>query len=641
MPRTYRLLTAFLGLTGCLGLVITGELNPVMSTGGLAIIPGYYRYLKGRGAAPRWVIGACSLLTLGLFIIDSAVSGDFFLAVGHLTIAFQAIKSYDIKEPWDNLQVYFMSLLQMVIASELSQSIFFGVVFIVFLVTLVAAMVFSHFAKEGQPGKIKLLKPVSLISVAVLFMTVVFFLMMPRTAFTLIGKSHARGMRTSGFADRVDFGSMGEVKLDPSVVMRIELEPNLPAPYYWRGKSLDYFDGKLWKSTVGEKHRVVRSVDEYLLGGYDREAAVKQKIYLEPIDSDIIFGLAEIKAVKVDSFIVLEDGAGALFLSRKAARRAFYTVNSVVRSEVPGVAEARYLQLPADMERIRRLAVGITAGAKTGTEKADLIERYLKKNYSYSLNVSPPRKGTDPIDDFIFHSKKGFCEHYATSMALMLRCLGIPSRIVNGFCGGEANRFGGYIIVRQSDAHSWVEALIDNKWVRLDPTPPVPSSHLRAITLFWDLFKMNWGRYVVGFKGEDQKAILQAMAALFGFAALHLMKAEKLQLLLCLILLPALLLPLVYLIRKAKSLEKMDFVSRKYVSLKKKMARGGFDFSSSTTCEEILNRAEGLQIKEQLREFLKLYQYHRFGCVQMSPEVRRKYVQLLQTIRRGLKRKFP
>ncbi|HSB32144.1 MAG TPA: hypothetical protein VLD55_11135, partial [Candidatus Sulfobium mesophilum] len=83
MPRIYRLLTAFLGLTGCIGIVITGELNPVMTASGLAIVPGYYRYLKGRGTAPKWVIGACSVLTLVVFIFDSVVSGDFFLAVAH------------------------------------------------------------------------------------------------------------------------------------------------------------------------------------------------------------------------------------------------------------------------------------------------------------------------------------------------------------------------------------------------------------------------------------------------------------------------------------------------------------------------------------------------------------------------------
>lgn len=642
MPRIYRLLTAFLGLTGCIGIVITGELNPVMTASGLAIVPGYYRYLKGRGTAPKWVIGACSVLTLVVFIFDSVVSGDFFLAVAHLTITFQAIKSYDLKEPWDHLQVYFMSLLQMVIASELSQSIVFGIVFVVFLIALVAAMVFSHFAKEGRQEKVKLLMPVSLISVAALLLTAAFFLIMPRTAFTFFGKSHAKGMRTSGFTDRVDFGSLGEIKLDPSVVMRIELERNLPPPYYWRGKSLDYFNGKLWQSTVGERHRTVKSGDEYLLGSYDKESAVGQRIYLEPIDSDIIFGLSEMKAIKVDSFFVSEDNANAVFLSRKAARRASYTAYSIVRSEVPGVRDSRYLQLPSGMEKISHLALDITAKAATDRERAILIERYLKRNYTYSLTVASPQKGMNPIEDFIFYSMKGFCEHYATSMVLMLRCMGIPARIVNGFYGGEANEFGGYIIVRQSDAHSWVEALIDNRWTRFDPTPPVPAGHLMAITFFLDWAKMNWARYVVGFQAADQRAILHFLVSPFEFQTfLHLTSAGKLRLLLYLIFLPTVLLSTVYLFRRVWGFERMDFVSRKYVNLKNMMSRWGFALQSSATPEEILNKAQGLTVEGQLREFLELYQRHRFGCIQMGPEARMKYGQLLKRIRKGLKGKFP
>ncbi len=640
MPRTYRLLTAFLGLTGCIGLAITGELNPFMTAGGLAVIPGYYRYLKGRGAAPRWVIGACSVLTLCVFIIDSVVSGDVFLAVGHLTITFQAIKSFDLKEPWDHLQIYFMSLLQMVIASELSQSIVFGIVFIVFLVALVAAMVFSHFVKEGHWGKVKLSRPVFLISIGALFLTAVFFLMMPRTVFTFFGKSHAKGMRTSGFSDRVDFGSMGEIKLDPSVVMRIELERDLPPPYYWRGKSLDYFDGRLWQSTTGERHRTVKSGNEYLLGSYDKESSVGQRIYLEPIDSDIIFGLTEMKAIKVDSFVVLADNADAVFLSRKAARRASYIVYSIVRREVPGVPEAKYLQLPRRMEKIQRLAFDITAKAATDRERATLIERYLKRNYTYSLSVASPKKGVDLIEDFIFYSKRGFCEHYATSMVLMLRCLGIPARIVNGFYGGETNEFGGYIIVRQSDAHSWVEALVDSRWTRFDPTPSVPSRHLAAITLFLDWAKMSWARYVVGFRTEDQRAILHFITSPLGSHALYITNAGKVRLLLYLFLLPALLFSLIYLFRRFVSLKRMDIVSRKYVNLKKAMASRGPTFSSSATPDEILDKAEGLRIAGEVKEFLELYQLHRFGCIHMNPEGRKRYGQLLRKIRRMLKRRF-
>jgi transglutaminase-like putative cysteine protease len=639
MPRTYRLLTAFLGLTGCVGLVITGELNPFMAAGGLAILPGYYRFLKGRGAAPGWVVGMCSVLTLAVFLFDSFVFGDFFIAVAHLTITFQAIKSYDLKEPWDHLQVYFMSLLQMVIASELSQSIIFGVVFIFFLVALVAAMVFSHFVKEGDQGEVRLSRPVAMIALLSVLLTAVLFLSLPRTSFSLLGRSHVKGMRTSGFAERVDFGSFGEVKLDPSVVMRIELTENVPPPYYWRGKSLDFFDGKLWLNTVQNRYRAVKMGDEYQFGSYDRKSAVEQQIYLEPIDSDIIFGLVEMKAIKVDSFFVRSDRGDSVSFSRKAARRAFYTVYSVLSNSVPGVKESRYLQFPPVLKRVRSLARDITSAARTDRERAVLIDRYLKKNYTYSLAVSPPAEGVSPIEDFLFYSKRGFCEHYATSMVLMLRGVGIPSRIVNGFYGGETNKYGGYIIVRQSDAHSWVEALIENRWMRFDPTPSVPSEHLPAITLFMDWVKMNWGRYVVGFKAEDQRSILKFLGSLPGLPALYFLEGGKARPFWYIIPSVLLLFPLIYSVRKVMIRKRQSFVSRKYVILRKAMAGQGRVFARSVTPEEILNEAAGLEAEGEVREFMRLYQEHRFGRRQVSQDERKRYDLLLRSIKRGLKRR--
>lgn len=638
MPRTYKILTAFLGFTGSIGLVLTGEINPIMATGGMAIIPGYYRFLKGGRAAPGWVIGMCSALTLAVFLFDSLVSGDFFIAVAHLTITFQAIKSYDLKEPWDHLQVYFVSLLQMVIASELSQSLLFGVVFILFLVALVAAMVFSHFVKERHEGGVGLLKPIMMISLLSLASTVVLFIALPRKTYTFMGKSHVKGMRTSGFSDRVNFGSMGEIKLDPSVVMRIELGRDLSPPYYWRGMTLDYFDGRLWQNTAHDRYGTVKVGDEYVIGSYDKGSAVEQRIYLEPIDSDIIFGLTEIRGIKVDSFLVRADHADALFLSRKAARSALYTVYSIVRSAVPGVRDSRYLQLPPGLERVQHLARNVTAKGRTDRERAVLIERYLKENYSYSLAVSSPREGIDPVTDFLFYAKKGFCEHYATSMVLMLRGLGIPSRIVNGFYGGERNQYGGYIIVRQSDAHSWVEALIDDKWTRFDPTPAVSSRRLTAVTLFLDSLKMNWERYVVGFRGEDQRTILKSLTALFVYPAAYVMKAGKMRDLWYLVPSSLLLFCLIYVIRRAMGQKRYGVVSQKYVDLRKAIAGAGVTVPFSVTPGEVVSKARGLPVEGEVREFIRLYEEHRFGQKRMGPDDRKRYGSLLMTIKIGLKR---
>jgi hypothetical protein len=142
MLQLYRLLTAVLAFTGCISLVISGEVNPLMSLTGIGLFPGYYRFLRGMPCAPKWAISGCSVLTLFVFFFDALIiSNDYFLAVAHLTITFQAIKSFDLKEPWDHLQVYFMALLQLIIISELIYSIAFGIIFIFFLIAFVSVIV--------------------------------------------------------------------------------------------------------------------------------------------------------------------------------------------------------------------------------------------------------------------------------------------------------------------------------------------------------------------------------------------------------------------------------------------------------------------------------------------------------------------
>jgi transglutaminase-like putative cysteine protease len=638
MPKTYKYLTVVLGVTGCVGLLLTGEINPIMAAGGLAIFPGYYRFLGGREAAPRWVVGLLSLLALTVFVFDSVLSGDVFLAVAHLTITFQAIKSYDLKEPWDHLQVYFMSLLQLVIASEMSQSVIFGAIFVVFLVTLVSAMVFSHFVKEGQGNRLPLGKPIAIISLLSLMTTSAFFVVLPRASYKFLGKSHLKGIKTTGFSDTVDFGSFGKVKLDPTVVMRVELDRNIPPPYYWRGMSLDFFDGFEWRNTEPARKRINRSDDEYILAPYQKSSVIEQKIYLEAIDSDTIFGLAEIKALSVDSFFAQTDSGGAVFLWRKSLRKVNYSVYSTALDRYPGTGGPRYLQLPAGMGRIRELARTITSGARSREEESQKIERYLKTNYAYSLQPPPPKEGRSPVEEFLLYSKKGYCEHFAASMVLMLRSIGIPARVVNGYYGGERNEYGGYIIVRQSDAHSWVEALIGGQWRRFDPTPAVAESRIPSFALLLDSLKMAWARYVVGFRTDDQKAILRAIFSPIASLTIPPVRWGNTRTELYIVTILCIAVGGILLFLRRTIAERYDFASKKYLSLRNIM-KGRGRAGAAVTPGEVLHASQRWGIEKETREFLELYQEHRFGSKVMSPQERARYLLLLKRIKEGLKKR--
>jgi transglutaminase-like putative cysteine protease len=637
MPILYKVITSALALTGCAGLIVTGELNLLMTTGGLAVIPGYYRFFRGNPPAPGWSVGLFSVMTLVVFVFDSfVISADIFLAVAHLTITFQAIKSFDLKDPWDHLQVYFVSLLQLIIASELTHSLLFGVVFVLFMGMLVTAMVFSHFMKEGALGKVSIRRPVFLISVLTLATTVLLFIAVPRTSYKFFGKAHQRGIKTAGFSEKVDFGSFGTVKLDPTVIMRIEMDRDVRGPFYWRGRTLDHFDGVTWKNTISDRYRVFRSGEEYLFFPYERGRALEQNIYLEPIDSDIIFGLGLISGLKAGTFYVMTDSASNVYFSGKSSRRVNYTAYSLMTEGYPGVADVRYLQLPAGAGRIADLARQITAGLKTDREKTLFIEQYLKKTYAYSLTTAAPPGGMSPVEDFLFSSKRGYCEHFAASMVVMLRGLGIPSRIVTGFYGGERNEYGDYIIVRQSDAHSWVEALTEETWKRYDPTPAVPALRPPEALLLLDSVKMFWDRYVVGFSSTDQKRLARKLSLPFTVPSAYVLSLKIRDMKPLLYIFALLLVAGVafFLLFTRYRYRRYGFVTEKYLGLRREMMRRGLRISPFTTSGDIRREAAGSGVSKEVEDFTGLYEEYRFGGKEMGPEERKRYVALLDGIRK-------
>jgi transglutaminase-like putative cysteine protease len=634
MPQIYKFFTALLAFTGCISLIITGGMNPIMIITGAGLFPGYYRFLKGMPPAPKWAIGGFSVLTLIVFLFDSFIlSDDTFLAVAHLTITFQAIKSFDLKEPWDHLQVYFMSLLQLIVASELTNSIVFGIIFLFFLVAFASAMVLSHFVKEGTMGKIPFRSPVFAISLLTLFFTCIFFVSLPRVSGKILGKSHVKSIKTAGFSERVDFGSFGDMKLDPTVVMRVELSKDTGRPYYWRGMTLDYFDGNSWVNTL-EKSRLYKADGLFRVRPFTQEQAIVQKIFLEPMDNDVIFGMSDIAAVEAIGFSLNMDSAHALSLPFKNSKKFNYIVYSIREARPVTENVGKYLQMPASMERVSQLARTITDTDDTTGQKAQKIEQYLIRNFSYSLAVPQPPQDTSPIDDFLFGAKKGYCEHYATAMVFMLRALRIPSRIVTGFAGGEPNEYGQYLIIRQSNAHSWVEAEIDGVWKRFDPTPPVSEGTLSGFSLFIDMMRMNWERYVVAYSISDQREIARFIAFPFHEQGILQARRQWRTFLISVLFLTAGLI-LIRGIVHHLHVKRYGFITRFYLRLRDLIRKRGGTITPSSTPADVRREAIRSDLRGRVSEFIGMYEEYRFGGKSMTQEERTKYQELFTEIRKG------
>ncbi len=172
----------------------------------------------------------------------------------------------------------------------------------------------------------------------------------------------------------------------------------------------------------------------------------------------------------------------------------------------------RYLELPDGVERVAELARTVTASAQTDRERAMAIQTHLRDSgeYTYSLEMPPVEPAESPLDVFLFEARYGHCEYYSTAMAVMLRTLGVPTRNVTGFAGAVYNPYGDYYAVRQGDAHSWVEAYVDERWITFDPTPPArgdlgaADGLLTDFRAIMDAIRTRWNRDVVGYDMRSQ-----------------------------------------------------------------------------------------------------------------------------------------
>jgi transglutaminase-like putative cysteine protease len=353
---------------------------------------------------------------------------------------------------------------------------------------------------------------------ASLLVTLGLFFVIPRIGEATLALTAPSRRMIVGFSDRVELGAIGELEADSSVAMRIrvgdaEMPPYLLSELRWRGVALDYFDGHAW--TLSRRRRAPlgrRPAGEVEPGGIPgRGHLLTQEVFLEPIGTDTLFAVPRAMRVRAPAGVVLVDDMGALSLPH-AASRLEYTVESVVGGRVlerlGSAAQGRFLQLPPVAPRIAALAREITRGSTGPAAAARALTEYLRRDFKYTLTLE--RTTTlEPLEDFLFARRAGNCEYFASALAVMLRSIGIPARVVTGFQRGEWNPYGEYFLVRMSDAHAWVEAHVAGAgWLTFDPSPRDErvTATWGGASLFLDALRLRWHRYIVNWSGQDQLA---------------------------------------------------------------------------------------------------------------------------------------
>lgn len=375
-----------------------------------------------------------------------------------------------------------------------------------------------------------------LILLVILALTVPIFLMLPRVSQGAARHGILATETLTGFSDSVRLGEVGQIKLNPEIVMRVRVRfpRGLGARVLrWRGVTLDRYDGRKWVQS-GTRSQLARKAENFFAVARpaSESEVADQEIFLEPLNISTVF------AAPTPIFVVglaglMRDEGDGLWTIPHPGDKLVYRVYSDIHRPTPGELMAdnssdyseeirdRYLQLPEGFDRrIGELAKVVVRGATTRYEKVLAIERHLRTSYAYSLDMAKVEAG-DPVADFLFNVRQGHCEYFASAMVLMLRSEGIPARLVNGFQMGEYNDSVDIYTVRQSDAHSWVEVLFSTPgsiqsptrdWVAFEPTPAAGLSSydqgwLATFRHYREALEMFWFEKVVGFDTSKQVAM--------------------------------------------------------------------------------------------------------------------------------------
>jgi len=357
------------------------------------------------------------------------------------------------------------------------------------------------------------------------------FLLFPRVPGPFWALPTHAGNAATGLADTVSPGDITALGRSDEVAFRVRFSSAVPEPAerYWRGPVMSYFNGTAWSWRL----RGVGPEDNALPPSTGR--AYDYQITLEPHNRRWLLALES--PVSWDHKDASYSPDWQLINEEPVVDKLSYQARSVTGGSLAVPESERYLQamqhLPASSNpRASTLARKLRGEHSNDRAYLDAILRMFS-NEAFFYTLTPPPLETDPVDSFLFDTRSGFCEHYASAFAVLARAGGIPARLVTGYLGAESNPLGDYWIVRQSDAHAWVEVWLDNRWQRYDPTGAVapervqlgmdgaiPNMGRSALTLARrnalvgqllfsiDAINAAWDKWVLGFGPDAQLALL-------------------------------------------------------------------------------------------------------------------------------------
>ncbi len=488
--------------------------------------------------ALRWTI---------TFIAFAAVAALFKTVVGRdagvaLLSVMLCLKLLELRTLRDAMVTLYLGYFLVIGGFLFSQSIYNGAYLLIVVVLLTAALIALNHPHSSATNNRYYLRYAGQLILQAFPIMVVMFLLFPRLNAPLWSMPLGASGKT-GLSDQIRMGTISSLVESQEVAFRVEFEGPIPAAdqLYWRGPVLWHTDGRLWQRMPYQAE--LSSVPSY----EQRSEAIEYTVTLEGSGYNWLFSLdlptsmpqgLEGSAFIHNDFQLLAKDPVLTKQRYTLASSLDYRTDDIRRHEMINA-----LSLPEGVNR-KTVALGqewMSGGGSHPQIVARALSYYRNNDFYYSRQ--PPLLDVDPVDDFLFNTRRGFCEHYATSFVTLMRAAGVPARVVTGYQGGESNNLGNYLIVRQSNAHAWAEVWLDESgWTRVDPTSNIPVERVedaidsqrfvttdllnavaqnKQFNLFtrsflrmrqvWDSVNHGWNQWVLGFDREQQDRLLRAL----------------------------------------------------------------------------------------------------------------------------------
>jgi protein-glutamine gamma-glutamyltransferase len=693
--RYFELSIYLLVLMGFGTLASTGTLDlPTVALVGSALAFRGYLLARGRRLvfSQRWT----APLSVAYFVFYGAdyflFSRSFLAATVHLVLFAVVVRTFSLRRDRDYVMLTIVAFLMVLASAVLTVDSIFLAFFAGFMLTAVASFILMEMRRSARAAQIQarhshdmqehrhlafsLARLSPALALSILTGAALIFFVLPRTASGYMSAYSFGTNFSTGFSDRVRLGGIGQIQQSNAVVMHIQIDGDNRGRYalHWRGVSLSIFDGANW-SNPSRQYILPRNTDgsfsipefgqeitQELIepdGMVSREGGhlIHYRVLMEPIGTNVFF-LAPWARRVGGAYRQLQIDSGAAVSNIDSQRGVgIYEADSDISEPSPDLLRQagtlapdfakEYLQLPDLDPRIPRLALQISSSASNNYDKAVAIERYLKTHYGYTLQLLR-FPVADPLANFLFERKQGHCEYFASSMAVMLRTLRIPARVVNGFRSAEFNDITGNYVIRAKDAHAWVEAYFPGYgWITFDPTPGGTVESLQGwerAALYLDAAASFWREWVVSYDSSHQYLLghsvmsgtrsnldrMRIQARLFYFRLLSWTRKGQqgvvrtgwrlgaglgLAFIVLMLASSGRILRIIQ-VRKLKvhperSPERTATIL--YERMIRHLAHRGFEKPKSSTAQELVHAIDDAQLQARVQQFSEAYESARFG----------------------------